>query len=230
MSDQLVENIFGEKVLHRVSAIKKPIREMSAEERKLYNSQRQAAHREKKRRELELAEDRKRIEDEERKQFRVEEEVSFAEVPQRWTDAWDTFLNTDTSLDSIATELNRAWIYSHDAETVWSLQKLIFGLKNNFIQTDEESIRVLGASPEAALAEAITSLKTRPHFNRESDEINLNNSPTFAALYRDAVWRAISFFSDERFKPLLDSKLWPLVKQEFAKFEQEEISFAPAGN
>jgi hypothetical protein len=198
----------------------KPIASMTREERSEYNRLRAQDSRKKKKLAEELAEEKKRLEQQEAQQQVVKpEEKELDDVPVKWTQAFDSFLDQDTAVDKITRELNRAWLYSHDIELIQDLQRFIFAVENKYIQLDEYC-RVLGVFPDVLLVDTIRSLQTRPHFNTESDALDLRKSPTFTALYADALWKANSL-NDPKYTSLMDVRMWGTVKSEFQRVCQD---------
>ncbi len=193
---------------------------MDRAERAEYNRLRAADSRKRRKEKEDLLEEKKRFEEEEKRQYMIKpEEKALDAVPEKWQDSFHSFLDQDTALDKIATELNRQWLYSFDVRTIRELQRLIFGVENKFIQADEY-LRVLGEFPDVVLSETIKSLQTRPGFNAESDLIDLRKSPTFMEIYKDALWKAYSL-NDPKYTPLMDSKMWSSVKAEFQRVCQD---------
>jgi len=201
----------------------KPIAQMDAAERRLYNKDRAAASRAKRKKADELAAEAKQFaEDEEKQRYKPEiVDTEYQPIPQKWQDAFDSFLDQDDTLDKVAKELNRSWLYSDDTQMIRDLQKLIFAVEHKCFQTDGGQIRTLGEFPDVIMQQAIKNLEARPHFNAESDAIDLRKSPTFMGLYTDSLWKSNTIGCDPKFTPLLDGRMWSTVRAEFQRVCQD---------
>jgi len=229
MNDELVENFYGEMVPRSVPNVSTPkatqnpqrtkIKDMTTEERKQYNADRQAKHREKKRLAEDLLRDQEQIAQEaQRQEYHPEVvEAEYKPVPDSWTTAFDSFLDKDDTLLKIAAELNRTWLYSNDTQTIRDLQKLIFSVEHKYYQTDGEQLRTMGDCPDIVMQRAIKDLESRPHFNKEHDALDLRTSKTFMDLFTDSLWKANTLGCDPKYAPLLNNRMWSTVKAEFEK-------------
>jgi hypothetical protein len=229
MSNEVV-NIFGDLVqapaasqppepTPRTTYAKIPLAEMSQEEKRAYFRDRAASSRKRKREAEEILEEQRRLKREEEQQHAVvPEEKTLDTVPEKWEQAFRSFMAQDTTLEKIATELSRSWMYSQDARMVEELQRFIFGVEHKFIQSDEY-LRVLGEYPDVTMVTIIKQLENRPHFNTESDALDLRKSPTFMALYADALWKANSL--NDECTSLMDARMWGTVKAEFQRVCQD---------
>src|SRR5271169_2111949 len=220
--EEMITNAFNDSV-PRPRLNWKPISQMDTTERREYNRLRAADSRKRRKEKEDLAEEKKRLAlDQERELQRqqnppVSEEEQFAPVPQKWTDAFDSFLAQDDTLDKVAAELNdRVWLYSFDVETIRNLQRMVFGIQNKYVQTDTY-LRVLGLMPDVTMVEVIRSLKVRPHFNREADAIDLHKSPTFMEIYRDSLWKLNTIGCDPKYTSLMGSRMWGEIKMEWQR-------------
>ncbi len=208
MSEQLVPNVFGEMVQHTVTVPKPKIREMSLEERKQYNADRQAAHRAKKKKELELAEERTRLENDERNQaIREEQEFqrSIPTTPKNWDE--EIAKQLEPVLDQVILELDRPgpWLYKRDYCIVSGLAHIAFGVPK-MVTIDNAGLRVAGIFPDAQCLMAI-----------EYDKTKLFKSKAFRMLYADALRETVNLMADPKNKPYLQ---WTMqIKREFEDFE-----------
>jgi hypothetical protein len=210
----------------------KPISEMSGAEKREYARLRAEVSRKKKKQAEELAEEVKRLEqDEMRQRYQpAKRDPQFDPIPQKWVDAFDTFIDGDGSLDKIEKELNRAWMYSHDVQTIRDLQRIIFGIVNRYVQTDEGYLRIMDRYPDCLMSDIVKSLQTRPGFNKESDAISLLKSETFVELYKDALYKSVSFLSEPKYVDLFDARMWSEVQREHKKVCEQEVEFVPTRN
>lgn len=217
---ELVTNAAGQQV-PKPNFAWKPINQMTGEERREYNRLRAEASRKKRKQEEELLDEQKGLKEQEEHRQVIEQAIRPAEsplddVPVKWAEACDSFLDqVSPSIEKIAAELGRTWLYSFDVRTIRDLQRFIYAVENKYIQLDEYC-RVMGEFPEVLISETAKSLQTRPGFNRESDAIDLKTSKTFMEIYRDALWKAYSL-NDPKYTSLMDSRMWGAVKAEFER-------------
>jgi hypothetical protein len=194
MSEQLT-NAFGQQVPAPIKPWK-PIAQMDAQERKQYNAERQVAHRLKKKKELELGEERTRLENDERNQaIREEQEFqrSIPTTPNNWGE--EIAKQFEPVLNQMILELDRPgpWLYKRDYYIVRPLADLVFGIPRKYITVDNAGLRVAGGFPDAMMLAAI-----------EYDKKILNRSKTFRDLYSDALRQTVSLIQDPKYKPFME--------------------------
>jgi hypothetical protein len=154
----------------------KPLKDMNAAEKREYARLRAEVSRKRRKQAEELAEEKLRLEQDEMRQRYppARHDPQFEPLPQKWADAFDSFLDGDGFLDKIEKELNRVWMYSHDVQTIRDLQRIIFGIVNKYVQTDEGYLRIMDRYPDCLMSDVVKSLQARPGFNNESDLISLS--------------------------------------------------------
>jgi hypothetical protein len=226
--NDLVPNAWGEMVQRSVpnttpKATQNPprtkLKSMSTEERRQYNSDRQAKHRAKKKLAEDLLQDREQaVREAQRQEYQPEiVEPEHKPVPKQQQDAFDAFLDQDDSVSKVSQELNRVWLYSSDFQAIRNLQAMVYGVQNKFIQTDNGCVRVLGVCPDTTMSETIKFLQKRPNFNAESNLIDPRKSKTFMALYQDSLWKVYSLINDPKYAPLMGSRMSGEIKQEWQR-------------
>ncbi len=224
MSEQLVPNAFGEMVLHRVTVPKVKIKDMSPEERKRYNAEKQQKSRDKKKLAEEIADEAKRLAEQQRPQEEYqarESERTAKPTPGDWEDAIRE--KTQPIISQILDELHEHYypprridgnlvpgLHQVVQEHIFNLGTIVFG--SDMVQMDGLGFRQCGIFCDAAMHQVVVL-----------DKDILEKSKTFKSFYSDAIRATVKLSENPKYKNYLE---WmPAIRKELTRIS-EEIDFA----
>jgi hypothetical protein len=224
MSDQLVPNAFGEMVLHRVTVPKVKIKDMSPEERKHYNAEKQQKSRDKKKLVEEIADEAKRLSEQHRPQEEYqarEAERTAKSTPWDWEDTIHE--KVQPIITAILGELKEHYypprriegnlipgLHGIVREHIFNLGAIVFG--SDMAQLDGLGFRQCGVFCDAAMHQVVLL-----------DKNILEKSKTFKSFYSDAVRATVKLAENKKYQAYLE---WmPSIRQELTRIS-EEIEFS----